>query len=230
VKLLLLSNSSNYGGAYLDHAREAIEQHFADAERIAFVPYALADLDGYARTAATFFERLGIEVLSCHERDIPATALTEVDGVFVGGGNTFRLLDRLYRYGLVHAIRTRVAAGLPYMGASAGTNVACPTIRTTNDMPIICPPSFEALNLVSFQINAHYLDPVEGLEHMGETRETRLTEFLEEDGSSTVIGLREGSWLSVTDSDVELVGGEARLFRAGHRDELTPGSVAAALT
>jgi dipeptidase E len=141
--------------------------------------------------------------------------VAEAQALFVGGGNTFRLIDALWRKALVEPIRERVRGGMPYIGSSAGCNVACPTIKTTNDMPIVQPPTFEALSLTSFQINPHYIDPQPGSTHMGETREQRIAEFHEEH-ATPVIGLREGAWLLVEDADVTLYGeGGARVFRRG---------------
>lgn len=151
-----------------------------------------------------------------HEHAGPVAALAAADAVFIGGGNSFRLLSALYRTGLRDAVRGAVRAGLPYMGASAGTNMAAPTLRTTNDMPIVQPPSFEALGLVPFQINPHYLDPDPDSTHKGETREERLTEFLEEN-DVPVLGLREGSWL-------RLEGEAARVDGARPARELAVGT------
>jgi dipeptidase E len=151
--------------------------------------------------------------------------LDEAEAVFVGGGNTFRLLARLQQAGLVETLRDRVAAGMRYMGASAGTNLACPTIRTTNDMPVVQPVDFVALGLVPFQVNPHYLDPDPASAHMGETREERIREYLEEN-DAPVVGLREGSWIAVEGAVARLEGPRpARLFRRGRDpEEIDPGS------
>ena len=144
------------------------------------------------------------------------------DAIFTGGGNTFRLLKTLYERDLLDVIRTRVRGGVPYIGSSAGTNIACPTIKTTNDMPIVFPPSFDALGLVDFQINPHYLDPDESSTHKGETREQRILEFLEEN-DTMVVGIREGSALRVENGMATLVGDKpARVFRRGRDPEEVP--------
>lgn len=214
-RVLLLSTSTRHGHGYLDHAADAITAHFAGARRVAFVPYALADVDGYAAKVAERFAQWDIEAVGVHTAEDPVGLLAGCDGVFVGGGNTFRLTAALYRTGLLAAIRSAVADGLPYLGSSAGTVVACPSIRTTNDMPIVAPPSFEALGLVGFQINPHYLNGKLAATHMGETRETRLTEYTEEN-SVPALGVPEGSWVRADGSDVVLHGDEdGVLFRTG---------------
>ncbi|MEU6740661.1 dipeptidase PepE [Streptosporangium sandarakinum] len=215
MNLLLLSNSTQYGRGYLAHALDKVAAFVPSGGRLVFVPYALADHDGYTAKARGALEPLGVDVRGAHEGGDPVALLATADAVFVGGGNSFRLLSALYRTGLRDALITAVRAGLPYMGASAGTNMAAPTLRTTNDMPIVQPPSFDTLGFVPFQINPHYLDPDPSSTHKGETREERLTEFLEEN-DVPVLGLREGSWLRVTGGRAAL-GGErpARLFTRG---------------
>ena len=221
MRLLLLSNSTNYGSGYLDHAAGEIAEHFAGVSRLLFVPFALHDQKDYWEIARRRFAAFGIEVDRLEAGAHAPAAVENAAGVFVGGGNTFRLLDLMQRSGIIEPIRRRVAAGMPYMGSSAGTVVACPTIKTTNDMPIVFPASFDALGLVPFQINCHYIDPDPASRHMGETRERRLAEFLE-DNDAVVIGLREGAMLRVVGSagggglEVELRGtAGARLFRRG---------------
>ncbi len=214
-RLLLLSNSTNFGGGYLDHAVAAVRALFADSVRIGFVPFALADHEGYAARAAERLTREGIEVLRITPDSAGVAAVENVDGVFVGGGNTFRLLHRLRTSGVLLALRRRSLAGMPYMGASAGTNVAAPTIRTTNDMPIVDPVGFDALGLVPFQINPHFVDADASSRHMGETREDRLREYLEEN-EIPVVCLREGAWLRVEGERARLGGANgARIFRKG---------------
>jgi dipeptidase E len=167
---------------------------------------------------------MGYDLESVHHAADARQAVSEAQSIFIGGGNTFRLLKALYDLDLVGVIRRRVAGGMPYIGSSAGTIVACPTIKTTNDMPIIQPPSFEALGLISFQINAHFQDPDPDSTHMGETREERLGQFLEEN-DTPVVGLREGAMVRVENSAALLKGSSgARIFRKGHHPvEVTPG-------
>lgn len=206
MQLLLLSNSTNHGTAYLEHAIAEVLRHLG-GRALTFVPYALADHDAYTAKVRDALAPHGIDVTGLHEHADPVAGVAEAEAVFVGGGNTFRLLSTLQRTGALPALQSAVRAGLPYMGASAGTNIAAPTIRTTNDMPIVEPASFSALDLVPFQINPHFIDADPASTHNGETREQRLAEFLEEN-DVPVLGLREGTWLQVA-SDVATVGGRA---------------------
>lgn len=225
ARLLLVSSSNVHGTGYLDHVEPWLLRLFEGRRRVLFVPYALADRDAYAAKARARFAAFGLGLDSLHEAADPRAAAAAAEGFFTGGGNTFRLLDTLQRLGLIEAIAARVAAGAPYMGTSAGSNVACPTIRTTNDMPIVQPASFAALDLVPFQINAHYLDPEPGSTHKGETREQRLAEFHEEN-ATPVVGLREGAMLDVDGARMTLAGVRgARLFRRGRGpEEFEPGA------
>ena len=222
-RLLLLSNSTNHGGRYLDHAMPAVRALLGRARRLAFVPFALRDQEGYtARVRARFAEE-GVEVVGVTADEAGRGVVDGAEAIFIGGGNTFRLLDLLQRSGVLEAVRGRALGGTPYLGASAGTNLAAPTLRTTNDMPIVQPAGFEALALVPFQINPHYLDPDPASTHMGETREERIREFHEEN-VTPVIGLREGSWLQVEGAHGWVRGPRpARLFRRGQEAvELRP--------
>lgn len=215
MKLLLISNSTLYGSGYLDHAENEIHDFLGDAKRVLFVPYALHDRDAYAATAKTRFTKMGYELASIHTAKDPKRAFAETEAIFIGGGNTFRLLKTLYDYELPGIIRDRVRAGMPYIGSSAGSNVAAPTIKTTNDMPIVQPPSFDALGLVWFQINPHYLDADPNSTHMGETREQRLLQYLE-DNDTPVAALREGAMLRIENGETLLKGSSgARIFRRG---------------
>ena len=221
MELLLLSNSTNYGRRMLAHAEEAIVEVVGEA-RVLFIPYALADWDDYADRARAAFGAFGIETTSAHESDAPDRAILDAEVVMMGGGNTFRLLDCLYTLGVVDGLRDRVRAGATrYLGASAGTNVACPTIRTTNDMPICLPPSFEALGLLPFQVNLHYLDEDPHSTFMGESRAERIEEFLEEN-QCPVLALYEGSWLRVDGERAEVTG-PARLFRRSVSEDYADG-------
>jgi dipeptidase E len=225
MRLLLLSNSTAPGRRYLEHASDALAGLLDGVRRLLFVPFALADHDGYTAQVADALAAHGVEVLGAHQDD-PIKLFDSAQAVFVGGGNTFRLLRELYARELLAPIRDRVARGTVYIGSSAGTNVACPTIRTTNDMPIVQPPAFEAAGLVPFQINPHYLDPVDGDTHMGETREERIQQFLEEN-DVPVLGMREGTWLRREDAVLTLDGDAAgaRLFRrGGEPQEIGPGT------
>jgi dipeptidase E len=224
-RLLLISNSTVHGSGYLDHVEAEIRHFVGNRTRIAFIPFALRDRRAYTATAQSRFRKMGFSLTSVHDVSNMSRALDEADVIFVGGGNTFRLLRGLYDHGLLGPIRRRVAAGMPYVGSSAGSIVACPSLKTTKDMPVVQPPSFEALRLVWFQISPHYLDPDPGSTHMGETQEERIKQFLEEN-EEAVIGLREGSFLRVEDGLVRLKGAlSARIFRRGEEPlEAAPGS------
>ena len=214
-RLLLISNSTLYGRGYLDHAEAEIRRLLGALRRVLFVPFALADRDAYAAKAEARFAAFGYEVTSIHRARDPWQAIDDADALFVGGGNTFRLLKALYDHEIVALIRRRVARGLPYIGSSAGAIVAGPTIKTTKDMPIVEPPSFQALGLVSFQISPHYLDPDPSSTHMGETQEERIRQFHEEQ-ATPVAGLREGAMVTGDAGRFSLRGvAGARLFRQG---------------
>jgi dipeptidase E len=225
--LLLLSNSTLHGRGYLEHALDAIAGFLDGRRRVHFAPFALADHDGYTSRVREALSPLGADVVGLHTVSDAAAEIMDAEVLFVGGGNTFRLLRSVQRLGLLEPVRHRVAAGeLSYLGSSAGTNHACPTIRTTNDMPIVQPDTFDAFALIPFQINPHYLDPDLSSKHMGETREERIRQFLEEN-DVPVVGLREGAWLRRRDSSLELQGTTgAVLFRRGTDDveEYGPGA------
>jgi len=214
-RVLLISNSTLYGSGYLDHAESEIRSFLGTTPRVLFVPFALQDRDAYAATAQERFLKMGYDLKSIHIAAEPFKAIRDADAIFIGGGNTFRVLKALYDYDLIEPIRERVSTGMPYVGSSAGSNVAGPTIKTTNDMPIIQPPSFDALGLVSFQLNPHYLDPAPNSTHMGETREERIRQFHEEQ-NTPVAGLREGAMVRVENGIALLKGSSgARIFRRG---------------
>ncbi|KAK5614003.1 hypothetical protein CRENBAI_012711 [Crenichthys baileyi] len=227
-RLLLVSNSTLHGSGYLDHCQQHISSFFGkNVKRVLFVPYALHDRDAYTKTARDKFKSLGYEVDGIHEVADPVEAVRKAEGIFIGGGNTFRLLKSLYDNNVVTEIRKRVMEdGVPYMGSSAGTNVATISIRTTNDMPIVFPPTFSAIGLIPFNINPHYLDSDPNSRHMGETREQRITQYHEEPNTPCVLGLREGSMLLVEGKKATLLGTtKARLFTSGKPSvEYDPGS------
>ena len=224
-RLLLISNSTQFGRGYLDHVEQPIRNLLEKTRRVLFVPYALRDRDGYTGSARKRFEQMGFSLESVHEAADAPTAVQKAEALFVGGGNTFRLLKALYDNGLMWAIQRRVEEGMPYIGSSAGVNVACPSIRTTNDMPILEPPSLCALALLPFQINPHYLDADPNSTHMGETREERLRQFLEEN-DVPVVGLREGGWIIMDKGAIMLEGHRpARIFVRGREPfEVQPGT------
>ncbi len=196
-------------------AREAIVEHLRGARRAVMIPYAQSDHDGATARIQEWLAPHGVVLTGVHTVDDPRAAIREAEAVFVTGGNSFRLAGALHRLALIDAVRSAIDGGIPYFGASAGSNVACPTIRTTNDMPIVQPPSFAAFNLVPFQINPHYIDPPPPEARVGETREERLQEFLEEN-DATVVALREQSWLEIDGPAMSLRGtGGAVLFRRG---------------
>lgn len=214
-RLLLISNSTLHGRGYLDHVEKEILDFVGRRINILFVPYAVHDRRAYTMKSQERFREMGLSLTSIHDVSNMPRAVDEAEVIFVGGGNTFRLLRGLHDHDLLGPIRRRVAAGLPYIGSSAGSIVACPTLKTTKDMPVVQPPSFEALGLVPFQISPHYLDPDPASTHMGETQEERIMQFLEEN-EAPVVGLREGSFLLVREGAVVLKGpNSARIFRRG---------------
>src|SRR3954452_3929022 len=222
--VLLISNSTLYGSGYLDHAETEIRDFLGEIRKVLFIPYALYDRDAYAATARDRFHKMGYELMSVHESADPIQAVKGTDALFIGGGNTFRLLKALYEFDLLQVIRDRVAQGMRYIGSSAGSNVAGPTIKTTKDMPIVQPPSFDALGLVTFQISPHFQDPDPNSKHMGETQEERILQFLEEN-DTPVAGLREGAIVRVENRVTLLKGSTgARIFRKGMEPvEASPG-------
>jgi dipeptidase E len=225
VRVLLISNSTLYGHGYLDHVEEEIRNFLGAAKTVLFVPFALYDRDAYAAQAGARFEAMGYTLESVHSIENPLPAIQRADAIFVGGGNTFRLLKALQDLNLLEPIRRKVKSGAAYIGSSAGSNVAEPTIKTTKDMPIVQPRSFDSLGLVPFQISPHYLDPDPNSTHMGETQEERILQFLEEN-ETPVVGIREGAWLLIENGGVTLKGDAgARIFRRGHAPiEVRPGT------
>jgi dipeptidase E len=224
-RILLISNSTLYGSGFLDHAESEIRDFLRGIERVLFIPFALFDHDAYAAKTRSRLNAMGYEIDSIHQTADKVRAVKDATAIFTGGGNTFRLLKALYDNEILSLIRQKVEDGAVYVGSSAGSNVAAPTIKTTNDMPIVEPASFDALNLVNFQINPHYIDPDPDSRHMGETREERILQFLEEN-DTTVVGLREGAMIRINGSQTILKGRTgARIFRKGKQPvEVGPGT------
>lgn len=216
-RLLLLSNSKNPDQGYLEHAESTIKDFLGNISRVLFVPFAGVRItyDQYTDTVRARFEQMGYALDSIHRYDSFKDAVKDAEAIAVGGGNTFSLLKGLYEADIISAIQERVINGMPYIGWSAGSNVACPTIKTTNDMPITEPPGFAALNLVPFQINPHYTDyHLPG--HQGETRDERLAEFVKINPKIYVVGLREGSMLRIESGQLKLLSGKsAKVFLNG---------------
>ncbi|XP_054283985.1 alpha-aspartyl dipeptidase-like [Macrosteles quadrilineatus] len=226
-QLLLLSNSTMHGSGYLEYASDEIKSLMSrnNVSKVLFIPYALHDKDSYEHKARKGFAKLGFALESIHRSNDPVEAVNQAEAIFVGGGNTFRLLRALYDNKLIDSIRNVVLQqGTPYMGASAGTNVATVNICTTNDMPIVYPQSFNALNLVPFNINPHYIEPEANSTHMGETREERIKQYFEEEEHYPVLGLKEGSILEV-DGDKAFIRGlsqPAKLFTKDNKPQEYP--------
>lgn len=217
-KVIIASTSTVFGGTYLDYLLPTLAEHFKNVSNLVFIPFARPggiSHDEYTDKVKPVFQKLNIEVKGIHEFENPIEAINNAEAIFTGGGNTFVLVSMLYKYNLLNAIQNAVENGTPYLGTSAGSNICGLTMGTTNDMPIVYPPSFRTLGLVSFNLNPHYLDPIEGSQHMGETRETRINEFHHYNPQS-VLGLREGSWLEVLGKTITLKGDlPARLFQQG---------------
>jgi dipeptidase E len=216
MELLLLSNSQIAGLPPFEHARPELEAFLAGTTTVHFIAHALHDRDAYAAAISEQLSTYGVRTIAVHRLEHPVAEIAEAKVVFVGGGNTFRLLAGLQQDGLLDPIRSRVQAGnLRYLGSSAGSNLAAPTIRTTNDMPIVAPRNFGAFGFLPFQINPHYLDADPQSTHMGETRALRIQQFLEEN-DVPVMGLREGAWLRRSGARLSLGGlTGAVLFRRG---------------
>ena len=214
-RILLISNSTVYGRGYLDHVEQQIKSFLGNTTKILFFPFALHDRDTYAAKAKARLAVMGYSVEAVHAVSDAREAIEQTDAIFIGGGNTFRLLKALQDLDLLEPIRRRVSGGAPYIGSSAGSNVAGPTIKTTKDMPIVQPRSFDSLGLVPFQISPHFQNPDPNSRHMGETQEERILQFLEEN-ETPVVGIREGAWLVCEKGVVTLKGDAgARIFRRG---------------
>ncbi|MGB2683821.1 MAG: dipeptidase PepE [Olleya sp.] len=217
-QLIIASTSTLHSGQYLDYLLDDLKIHFKNIDDIVFIPYARPSgitHDEYTKKAAKAFSKIGITVKGLHEFKNPAEAITTAKGIFTGGGNTFVLVNALYKFKLINPLKAAVKNGTPYLGTSAGSNICGLTMCTTNDMPIVYPPSFKTLSFVPFNINPHYLDPDPSSKHMGETRETRIKEF-HKFNTQPVVGLREGSWLEVKGQSIQLKGVlNARVFEHG---------------
>lgn len=228
MNIILASTSTLYGGNYLEYLKNEIQELYKDVTEIIFIPFARPggiSHDDYTQKARTFFESLGIAVQGLHEFDDKSQALKNAQGFFTGGGNTFLLVKTLHEENLMNQLKTQVESGKPYLGCSAGSNIGGLNMKTTNDMPIVYPPSFDCMGLVPFNINPHYLDPNPDLKHNGETRETRIKEFLTQNNIK-VIGLREGNWIRRIGDHITLEGSEStRIFEKGKEPyEAAPGT------
>lgn len=213
--MILASTSTVHGSSYLEYLHEALRVFFKNSDEILFIPYARPSgitYDAYTEIVKKGFESLGKRVVGLHTFDTPKTAIEKAQAIFVGGGNTFVLVDTLYRENVMDALKDAINKGTPYLGCSAGSNIAGISMQTTNDMPIVSPISYQTLGVIPLNINAHYIEPSKDSTHKGETRATRIKEYhCFQD--TPVIGLREGSWLQVTDEEVVLKGGlDAPLF------------------
>ncbi|MBT8244066.1 MAG: dipeptidase PepE [Winogradskyella sp.] len=212
---IIASTSTIHGSGYLEYLTPILETHFKGVSEIIFIPYARPggiSHDEYTAIAKKAFAKINIKIIGLHEYKNPVEAITKTKGIFTGGGNTFVLVNQLYKNKIIKPLKEAIENGTPYLGTSAGSNICGLTINTTNDMPIVYPPSFKTLGIVPFNINPHYLDPINGSTHMGETRETRIKEF-HQFNTQPVIGLREGSWIEIKNKSITLRGKlDARVF------------------
>ena len=213
--IIIASTSTLHEGSYLEYLLPTLQVHFKNCKSILFIPYARPggiSHDEYTQKAAQAFASINIKLQGIHEFESPENALKNAEGIFTGGGNTFLLVTQLYKNNIMQLLAETVKNGTPYLGTSAGSNICGLSMQTTNDMPIIYPPSFQTLGLIPFNLNPHYLDPDLNSKHMGETRETRIKEF-HAFNSIPVLCLREGSWLEVKGEKITLKGSlQARLF------------------
>jgi dipeptidase E len=220
--LIIASTSTLHGGGYLDYILPELKMHFGKCKTVLFIPYARPSgitHEEYTIKVADAFSKINIHVKGIHDFENPITAIENAEGIFTGGGNTFLLVSQLYKNKLMTILADVVKNGTPYLGTSAGSNITGLTMQTTNDMPIVYPPSFQTLGLIPFNLNPHYLDPDLQSKHMGETRETRIKEF-HAFNTIPVVGLREGSWLDVKGEKITLEGNlPARLFRQNQMPE-----------
>jgi len=227
-KMIIASTSTLHGGNYLDYLLPTLERHFIDCNEILFIPYARPggiSHEAYTEAVRLAFANISKTVKGLHEFEDPAQAIEDAEGIFTGGGNTFLLVTQLYQNRVMAVLTATLQSGTPYLGTSAGSNITGISMQTTNDMPIMYPPSFKTLGLIPFNLNPHYLDPDPQSKHMGETRETRIKEF-HAFNTIPVLGLREGSWLEVDGETILLKGTlTAPLFRHDEiPTELSSGS------
>mgnify|MGYP000671528307 FL=1 len=219
-KLIIASTSTVYGSSYLEYLLPTLKDLFVDVKTILFIPYARPggiSFDAYTRIAKKAFSKINIDVKGIHEYKDAKDAVKNAKGIFTGGGNTFELVNQIYKNDILLTLKIGIESGTPYLGTSAGSNICGVTMMNTNDMPIVYPPSFNTLDIIPYNINAHYLDPIEGSKHMGETRETRIKEYHIFNGTP-VLGLREGSWLNLKNNKIILQGKyTARLFRQNQK-------------
>ncbi len=212
---IIASTSTIYGSGPLEYLQEALQELFSEIDEILFIPYARPDgisHDEYTIGVNNIFKKIGKRVMGIHMFEDPIEALKNAKGIYTGGGNTFLLVDQLYRNSVLEPLQEKILSGTPYLGTSAGSNICGLTMQTTNDMPIVYPPGFKTLGIFSFNINAHYLDPDPNSTHKGETRETRIKEF-HKLNPQPVVGLREGSWLRIINEEIILEGDlDARIF------------------
>lgn len=225
---IIASTSTLHGGDYLDYLLPELQIHFKNCKTLLFIPYARPGgitHDTYTEKVRLAFAKININVKGIHEFENPTIAIETAEGIFTGGGNTFLLVTALYQFKIMDVLAETLKKGIPYLGTSAGSNICGLTMQTTNDMPIVYPPSFQTLGLLPFNLNPHYLDPDLQSKHMGETRETRIKEF-HQFNTLPVLGLREGSWLDVKGTQITLKGNlSARLFRQNQTpEELESGS------
>lgn len=229
MNIILASTSTLFGGEYLEYLREELIQLYKGIDEIVFIPFARPggiSHDDYTAKARSFFETIHIKVKGLHEFEDKTAALNQAKGYFTGGGNTFLLVKTLHEEGLMSVLKENVSEGKAYLGCSAGSNIGGQNMKTTNDMPIVYPPSFDCMGLVPFNINPHYLDPNPDLKHNGETRETRIQEFLTQNDIK-VVGLREGNWIRRTADSITVEGNElTRIFEKGKEPyEIEAGSI-----
>jgi len=229
MNIILASTSTLFGGTYLEYLKAELIHLFTGIDEIIFIPYARPggiSYQEYTAKAKAFFSTIGIRVIGLHEFSDPLQAIEQAKGYFTGGGNTFLLVKTLHDQGAMHALKANILSGKPYLGCSAGSNIGGINMQTTNDMPIVYASSFECMGLVPFNINAHYLDPDPNLKHNGETRETRIKEFLTQN-EVKVVGLREGNWIRRVGDKITAEGSEStRIFESGIPPyEIAPGDL-----